>query len=851
MSKSFYTNVAVWGGKILYRGIENGRRVRQKLPFNPVLYLKSNEKSTHTTVHGEPVKEIMPGDIRDCRDFCKKYSGVSNFTVYGNQKYEYAYIAQNFPGEVQWDRSLINIANIDIEVGSETGFPEPDTATEPITSITVHMNGEYLVFGCGKFDNWRNDVRYVMCRDEIDLIKRFLDEWSGNYPDIITGWNIKFFDIPYLVNRIRKLLGDSFVKRLSPWNVLNERGVLLMGREQQTYTLLGIAMFDYMEMYRKFAPSGMSQESYKLDHICSEEIGEKKTSYEEYGTLHRLYKLDYQKFIEYNIRDVELVEKLDGKLNLINLGLTLAYDSHSNYDDVFKQVRMWDNIIFNELNERNMVLPPIEKKSKKNAYIGAFVKEVVPGMYRWVVSFDLNSLYPHLIMQYNISPDTFIDPEDYSAEMTTFVSKTDITVSRMLRKWLDTKPLKGMGVTVTPNGQLFSIEKQGFLAGLMEKMYNDRKVYKQKALDAKREREQETDPEKIRELDNRIARYNNLQLAKKVCLNSAYGALGSEYFRFFDVRQASAITTAGQLAIQWIEKRLNEYLNKILKTENEDYVIAADTDSVYLNLDGLVHKSFSGNDSVTDPRKVIAFLDAVCENKLQPVIDQSYQELAEYTNARQQKMIMKREALADRGLWTAKKRYVLNVYNSEGIEYAKPVIKVTGLEMIKSSTPSACRRKLTDALDVIMNGTEDDMIEFIADFRDEFKTLPTPEIAFPRGVNGIEKYSHRKTLFTAGTPIHVRGSILYNSLLHVHGITKDYPIIHEGEKIKFIYLKEPNRARSNIISFPLILPKEFGLDDAIDYDLQFEKSFLEPLKVLLDVIGWKAEKTGSLMSMFS
>lgn len=851
MSASFYTNVVVWGGKILYRGVDAGRRVREKIDYHPKLFIRSSEASKHKTVHGEYVKGIQPGNIKECRNFCNQYRGVSGFRVYGNQKYEYAYIAEHFPNEIEWSRDYINVTNIDIEVGSETGFPEPETASEPITAITMKTRNEYVVFGCGKYDNWRDDVRYVMCHDEIDLIKRFLDEWTGNYPDVITGWNVKFFDIPYLVNRITKLLGEKFARRLSPWNTISDRSDKVMGREHPFHVLLGISTLDYLELYRSNLRAAPTQESYTLNHICSVEIGEKKLSYEEYGNLHRLYKLDYQKFIDYNIRDVELVGKLDNKLKLIDLALTIAYDSHSNYDDVFKQVRMWDNIIFNELRKENMVLPPIEEKTKNEAYVGAFVKEPVPDLYHWVASFDLNSLYPHLIMQYNISPDTFIDPEEYTVGMRDFISKNHVTVHKMLEQKIDTSSLKTMDVTLTPNGQFFTVDRQGFLTRIMENMYKDRVVYKKKMNEAKRALQKESNSTKRVELENSIARYNNLQMAKKVCLNSAYGSLGSQYFRFFDVRQAAAITTAGQLTIQWIERKLNGYLNRILNTEEKDYVIAMDTDSVYLNLAELVRQSFGDDLETAEPRRVIAFMDSACENKLQPFIDRAFEELARYTNALAQKMIMKREALADRGVWTAKKRYVLNVYNNEGIEYATPQIKVTGLEMVKSSTPAACREKLNEALDVLMNGTENDMIQFIDDFREEFRTLPIPEIAFPRGVNGIEKYTGTNTMFVKSTPIHVRGSIVYNHLLKKHGIEKDYPAIHEGEKIKFIYMREPNVARSNIISFPHILPKEFGLDDAIDFDLQFEKSFLDPLKVILNIIGWKSEKTNTLDLFFS
>jgi len=586
--KNFYTNVQVYGSRILYRGIENGRKVRHRLDYNPTLYVVSQKPTKFKTVTGEFVQEIKPGNIRECRDFVKQYDGVENFKIYGNQKYEYTYITESFPHEVEWDLDQINVCNIDIEVGSENGFPEPDAANEPITAITMkNNNGKFVVFGCGEFDNKRVDVQYFKCRDEIDLIMRFVDEWSGNYPDIITGWNVKLFDIPYIVNRIKKLLGEDVAKRLSPWGVLNEREVNFgPGRQFKTYILLGISALDYIDLYQRYAPEGKSQESYKLDSIANVELGERKLSYEEYGNLHTLYKDNYQLFIEYNIKDVELIERLDDKLKLIELALTLAYDSKTNYDDVFAQVRMWDALIYNHLLQENIVIPPMTSHSKSEMYVGAYVKDPIVGMHDWVASFDLNSLYPHLIMQYNISPETFIDPRNWT-EKHSAITMQGISVDAMLEQKINTSSLKQLNCTLTPNGHFFSIDHQGFLPKMMETMYNDRSKYKKKAIEAKKELELENDPAKRFEIEKRIARYNNLQLAKKVCLNSAYGALGNEYFRFFDIRQATAITTSGQLSIRWIENKLNAYMNRILKTKDKDYAIASDTDSIYLSLNEL------------------------------------------------------------------------------------------------------------------------------------------------------------------------------------------------------------------------------------------------------------------------
>jgi DNA polymerase elongation subunit (family B) len=674
-----------------------------------------------------------------------------------------------------------------------------------------------------------------------------MDLWTRFYPDVISGWNIKFFDIPYLVNRITKLFGEDEAKKLSPWNRLSEREAFVMNREHQVFDLDGIATLDYIQLYRKFTYS--QQESYRLDNIAHVELGEKKLDYSEFETLHQLYKHDYQKFIEYNIKDVELVEKLEDKMKLIELALTLAYDNKVNYDDVFTQVRMWDSIVYNHLMKKKIVIPQMKMGEKKTQYEGAYVKDPICGMHEWVVSFDLNSLYPHLIMQYNISMETLVQPSNYSIEMRNTVRENKVNVDSMLNRQVRLDYLKNVGVTLTPNCQFFNVKKQGVLPEIMDSMYKDRTRYKKLALEAKKKIETVLeDKNQVEYLEKQVARYNNLQLAKKVTLNSAYGALGNQYFRFFDIRIAEGITTAGQLSIRWIEKRINEYMNELLKTEDVDYVIASDTDSIYLNMGPLVQKLYP---DVSDTKKVIKFMDKVCEQKFQPFIDKSYQELADHVNAFQQRMEMKRESLADKAIWTAKKRYILNVHDSEGVVYAKPKLKIMGLEAVKSSTPGACRVKIKEAISIIMNKTQDDLHKFIEEFRTEFKTLPIDAIAFPRSVNGLTEYADPASIFKKGTPIHVKGALVFNHYLREMKLTKRYQLIQEGEKIKFIYLKQPNTFNNNTLAFLSELPKQFDAQQFIDYDVQFAKSFLEPLDIILSSINWHSEKVESLDCFFA
>jgi DNA polymerase elongation subunit (family B) len=839
----YYTNVASVGNNILYRGIKEGRRVKLKVAYTPTLFLPSKKETAFKTLNGDFLESMKFESIREARDFVKRYEGVENFKIFGNSSYQYAFIADEQKGMVDWKMEDLSVAIIDIEVGSENGFPDPYLANEPITAIAIkYINDAMTVFGCGDYKVQGAEV-YIKCDDEYNLCKKFLRFWEENCPDAISGWNIKFFDIPYIVNRFNKVLGEDETKKLSPWGYINSRKTVMNNRELVAYDFVGVSTLDYIELYRWYAPGGKSQESYSLNNICNVEIGESKISYEEFDNLHAMYRLNHQKFIEYNIKDVDLVLKLEHKLKLIELGLTLAYDTKTNYEDIFAQTRMWDSLIYNYLFERNIIVPPKSHNSKSAAFEGAYVKEVQVGKHDWVASFDLTSLYPHLMAQYNISPETLIEVDDYTKEMRDVISK-GVSVDKMIDQNVDTSKLSN--VTITPNGQFFRTDKQGFLPKMLEEMYVDRSKFKKLMLKAKQEYENEKDESKKNEINNRIARYDNLQLAKKVSLNSAYGALGSQYFRFYDLRMALAVTLAGQLSIRWIEKHLNSYMNNLLKTE-EDYVIASDTDSIYLKLGSLVDKVHKDK---TDTNKIIAFMDRVCEDKIQPSIDESYKNLAEYVHAFAQKMQMKREALADKGIWTAKKRYILNVYNNEGVAYNEPYMKVMGLEMVKSSTPSAIREKMKKSIKIMMQGTENDIHEFIADFKVNFKKLPVEDISFPRGLNGLKDYADSVIMYKKGTPIHVKGAILYNHYLVKMGLDKKYPKIQEGEKVKFTYIKQPNPFKDMVISYPGRLPVEFGLQQYIDYDLQFEKAFIEPIKVVLDCMGWTTEKQNSLESFF-
>jgi len=828
----FYTHFSKLGNNILVRGYNNGKRFSDKVEYNPTLYLQSKD-GDYRTLDGQSLAPVSQGTMRDATEFMKRYEDVDNFKVYGSTNFPYVYINEAYPGKIDYDPEQIKIANIDIEVGSENGFPEPASASEPITAITFKIAGHFYVSGCGDYDNNRDDVTYIKCRDENNLIMRFLDMWEETSPDIVTGWNIQFFDIPYLHNRINKLMGENTAKRLSPFRRIGERTTTIHNKQQTAFDLVGIAILDYIELYKKFTYS--QQESFSLNHIAFLELGEKKLDYSEVESLHQLYRTNFQKFIEYNIHDVELVDRIDAKMQLIDMALALAYDAKVNYTDVFTQVRMWDTLIHNELIADNIVVPQNVHTAKDEQYAGAYVKDPIVGMHEWVVSFDLNSLYPHLIMQYNVSPETIVEGRH-----------TSISIDNLLNNEYQASGEYCMAA----NGHYFKRDKQGFLPAMMQRMYDDRSLYKKKMIEAQKAYEKETDKERKREISNQISKYKNLQLAKKVQLNSAYGALGNQYFRFFDIRQAEAITLSGQLSIRWIEMKLNGYLNKLLKTKDIDYVIASDTDSVYVNLGPLVNMVY-GSKSETKVETIVDFVNKACTEKFEPFIDKAYQELADYMNAFDQKMQMKREVIANKGIWTAKKRYILNVYDSEGVRFAEPKLKMMGIEAVKSSTPMSCREKIKESLKIVMNGSEQEFQSFVEAFKQEFKTLPFEDIAFPRGVSDLSKYTSSSELYSKGTPMHVRGAIMFNAFLKKYKLTKKYQLIQDGDKTKFCYMKVPNPVQENVFSILTVLPKEFGVEKYIDYDTQFDKAYLEPLKTIVNTIGWKTERVSSLESFFA
>tara|TARA_R110000796_G_scaffold212002_2_gene328165 strand:- start:2180 stop:4702 length:2523 start_codon:yes stop_codon:yes gene_type:complete len=837
----FYTQVSRISNSICYRGYEDGERVTYRKPFKPTLYVTSkNPNAQWKTLEGRPVDPMQFDDMKEATQFLKKYEGVEHIQVQGNSNYAAQYIQEHFPHEIKYDPTLVKVANIDIEVASDDGFPEPEKAEREVQSIALKYFGLPTVYvwalkAGGKYDPTKtqldmdpSDIVYIECGGEVDLLLKFLQFWnaSDTSPDVVTGWNVRMFDIPYLVNRVEKMIGAESVKKFSPWGIVREKQVTRMGRQSQVFELVGVETIDYWDLFQKFGNLIYGvQESYKLDNIANVVLGEKKLSYEEHGNLFTLYKEDYQKFIDYNIKDVLLVEKIDDKVQLMNLCMMIAYKGGCNYQEAFGTTQLWDTYIYRELCLQKKVVPPkVDRQLTEIA--GGYVKAPQVGRHAWVVSLDLNSLYPHLMMQYNISPETVVDRRT-----------ANVNVDNCLGQTRPDSILPDHAIAA--NGIHFRKDIRGVIPSIIDGLYGERKVIKKEMLRVTQLTEEgKMDGKELSSLDAS-------QMAIKIMMNSLYGAMANRWFRYYDPRCAEAITLSGQLSIRWAEKAVNDYMNKVLSTKDEDYVIAIDTDSVYMNFGSLVEKM-----GMTDRDKITRVIDQIVEEKFIPLIEDSYNDLAYYMDAYENKMVMGREVIADAGIWTAKKRYILNVLNSEGVQYAKPKLKIMGIEAVKSSTPASCRDALKGLFNILIGGTEDNTQKAIAIFNTHFVTLPPQDIAFPRGVSDIGKWKHPDTIYMKGTPIHVRGALLYNALLKELDLERKYTPIKDGEKIKFLYLNPKNPIKENVIAFPDYLPEEFDLHKYVDHKLMFEKAFMNPVNPILDAIGWKPEPTISLEDFF-
>lgn len=832
----FYTACAIKGNKILVRGYRGGVRFTDTVSFKPSLFIQSNkeDKTKFRTLNGLPVKQMKFDTLYDCRQFLDQYRDLPDTPIYGNTDFITQYLMETYASEIEYDLSRITVAYIDLECETEGGFPDLDSPNEKINLVTIRIRGVDYVLTCKQVD--LPDCKVILCASEKELIQNIFEILKKEDVDILTGWNIKLFDIPYIIGRAKLFFEESEIQSWMPFNILKMRETDIGGKNYKIYEFPGYTILDYMDLYKKF--SGTSQESYALNFIAKVELDAQKMDYSEYGSIREFYTQNFQKFAEYNVQDVALVEQLDNKLKLIDLAVSIAYEAKITYDTVFFATRIWETICCDYLMQKGTIPPLKQKYAKDDQFVGAYVKEVNPGLYKNVVSFDATSLYPSIIMQWNISPET-CTKKDFSLSADDFLRSKRKEIPKI------TEEAKSLDSCLACNGSMFTAKFKGFIPILIERTFNQRKEAKNKMIELEKEYEQSKDTSLL----PRIAALKIRQSVKKILANSLYGCLGNPAFVYSSPELATAVTVTGQVIIRKAENAMNDYIQSLTK-DSKDYVIAVDTDSVYLNLDAIVQK-ISSKTKILDTTE---FINSVCETKIQPEFKKEMELLATALNCTDNKIFFKREAIASAGMFIAKKRYALLVQDLEGVRYVEPKLKIMGLETARSSTPAIVRKKLKECVKIILTKTPEELRVYVNEFYDEFMKLPIEDIASPRGVKGLKKYYSGTDIYQSGTPIATKAALLYNAYCKKIGIDKEVQPIKENDKMKFVFVKIPNPygqgGKDAVIGFINKPPAKFQLDKYIDRKKQFDKTFQEPLDNVLNAIGWKLNQAISLESFF-
>ena len=833
----FYTNVINRGKNIYVRGWAEGKRWAEVIPYKPSLYVEAKKTLTPgkwiDMFQEKSLAQVNFDDVYEARDFIKQYDGLNDFHIYGSTDWVGQYIYDAFPNEIHSDLNRINVLFMDIEVDSKGGFASINSAENEVISVTLCSKGKYYVLGLVDFKvPAGKNVQYHKCKNERELLAIFLQVWEKADPDVVTGWNTNGYDLPYLINRISRVFGEEECKKLSPWRkmpVLKD-AIGKAGRKIVKPYIDGIACLDYFDLYTngKFVQS--QREEYTLDYISRYELGAEKTDYSQYGSLAKLYEQNPQLFIEYNIHDVELVVALDAKLKFLELVYSMAYDAKVNYQDTLGSVFIWENIIRNHQMSKGVIIPLKKDVGEKSqTIVGAYVKNPNPGMYHWVVTFDASSLYPSLIRQLNISPET-LQGIKYSVDMAN-LEGVGWDKAQSIAKEKDW--------TIASNGAAFDKIKSGCLPELMHAYYQKKNDASKLQIESEKELQLKPDD---KELEAKIRNLKSKIFATKVLLNSCFGATSNPYFQFYDDRIAEAITASGQTLIQTAAKRVNEAFCKIMKT-NRDYIIASDTDSIIVDCSTIVEAakwngSLNPNASIEETTK---FLNRLCEAKLNPLLDEIMDELVNKTNAREKAVFMVREAICDTVVWVAAKNYMMRIWNNKGVTYKNPKYKIMGLEAVRSTTPTACRKALKHSIELILDENQQGLISYIDDFKNEFEKAEYTDIS-------------KNISVKFGSPTvtqQIRAATVYNNAIKERHLENFYSLISHGSKIRLLHLKRPNPLDSDIIGFPEgRLPKEFGVDAYIDKDAMIEKTFMVPLEKMVKAAGMSIKQEDSLTAFF-
>jgi DNA polymerase elongation subunit (family B) len=821
------------GNEVTHLYTMDGTAHVEKIRFKPFLgvHATSKETTSWTDIYGKPVKVIVFDSMQASREWKKQNSGLLD--ILGDVSPVVQYMATQYRKDIVLKMDGVVVWNIDIEVcnvkkdPSIKGFPSPQLAKVPISAITIQdmVKNTYITIACGDYKSKLPNVEYIRCGTEEDLLRTYIRLFNEHKPHIITGWNIKLFDIPYIVNRTNRILGPEDLKKLSIDRVVKQHESEVGNKTEVTFTLQGTIIWDYIELYKKYI--GEPRESFSLNFISQYELGLEKVSYtEEHETLEGLYFNDFEKYIDYNIQDVALVYELNCKFRFLELAMSITHKAKCPPEAIFGTVQPWDCIFYNELLATKKLCPSNGRHDKQD-YVGGFVMDVKSGMYTWTKVKDIVSSYPNQIRSFNMSPETIINDKELPNELRVIrdvYGSIDACVD--IEKLANIQPiLEKYGVSFTSNGHFFRTDKEGFIPSIYTKIFNQRVQHKKEQKIAKEAGNKEL-----------AGQLHLIQYAEKILLNSGYGALGNQHSRYFDIRIAEAITSNGQVCVKGAAKFLKDKLN--IET------FYSDTDSVFLDLDPFVNKRFK---ELPDKATILDFILKLDEKVIAPCVDSFFEEMRKNMNMRELTIFMEAECVAETTIMVAKKKYIMNKVWDEGTFHLEnPKQKIRGVEIVRTSTPAWVRKKLKEAVNMIFE-TKDNakLIEFIGTVKNEFMELPFETIAFPRGVTFSNYNLQSKSL-----PIAVRAAFVYNKHLREKNLQDKYPLIEDGDKLKFCFIQTPNRIHSNVVGISNKFPQEMSYLK-IDYPLQFKKTFIDPLENIFESIGWEYESKNSLEEFFS
>ena len=816
---------------------EDGRRIDTEVSFKPYLYVEKEEAKDAVSIFKTSLLKKSFTSSFDRRKFVDKHPSTRLFY---NINPEQQFLIDSFKeinNTPEFSRFPLKVMFLDIETFSVGEFPVPEKAKDPINLITIYdsLTKHYHTWGLyEQYENEDEDHIYYRCKDEKDLILRFVDYWKSDYPDVVSGWNSAGFDIPYLINRFVKLFGEDFLRQLSPVGRVHGRMTHVndFGKEIFKWTISGVNCIDYLEIYKTFSVG--ERESYSLNYIAELELGTGKVAYNA-TSLAELSQTDWKLFVDYNIQDVRLLVGLEDKLKYLQIVRLLAYKGCTNFEAALGKVAIVTGAVAIQAYKQGFVIPTFGGSADRESYEGGYVMDPKKGLQTGIVSFDVNSLYPNTIITLNISPETKLGKivegdfdNDSKVTLRLINGKTHTISVEDLKSFLIKEK-----IALSKAGVMYSQKTKGVIPNLIDEIYKERVTAKNELSKLKKSKKNDFDTQRQMEY------LNTLQYTLKIYLNSIYGTFANKHSSLMDIDNAMSITVTGQNVARAGAQIVEELAKAKYDVPPGSTTLYQDTDSIYITIEPILQKlglSLTESGKIPDAvHKIVSDIDKEVNEK---IIDWANRNLFS-TDAR---YVFKREVIADVGVFLQKKRYILHVLDEEGVATDK--FKYVGVELVRSTTPkkvkslieSITRNSLLSRDVKVANG-------IYRDSYDQFCLLNNDDIAFRSSINNLQKYTEGASLskFKPATPSHVKGAIAFNLLIKQMSLEDKFPKIETGQKVKKVYLNK-NRFNLDALSYPSELPKEFNL--TVDFDRMFAKLVTQPIERLYEAIGWRLPVVG-------